>query len=381
MKRILLIFGTRPEAIKFAPLYQELKKDSNNFDIRVCVTSQHRQMLDQVLNFFSIKPDYDLNLMKNNQSLFDITCGVLKGIEKILEDYKPDLIFVQGDTTTAFAGALSAFYKGIKIAHLEAGLRSYNKYAPFPEEINRVLIGHLADYHFAPTPKAKENLTNEGIKENVWVVGNTVIDALFLGLEIIEKNKDLKEKIESYFKSFFDFSNDKVILVTGHRRESFGEGFENICSALKEIALYYPEIKIIYPVHLNPNVREPVNKILKGIKNIYLTEPLEYPYLIWLMSKSYFVLTDSGGIQEEAPSLGKPVLVMREVTERTEGIESGTAKLVGIKKETIFEAVRDLIENQSEYQRMSRLANPYGDGLASKRIVEIIQDDELCASN
>jgi len=332
-------------------------------------------MLDQVLNFFGIKPDYDLNLMKNNQSLFDITTGVLRGLEKVLKDYKPDLVFVQGDTTSAFVGALSAFYMKIKVAHLEAGLRSYNKYAPFPEEINRVLIGHLADYHFAPTIKAKENLQKEGVKENVWVVGNTVIDALFWGLEIIEKNINLKKEIESFFERFLDSNEDKVILVTGHRRESFGEGFENICKALKEIAIQFPEIKIIYPVHLNPNVREPVNRILNGIANIYLIEPLEYPYLIWLMSKSYLVLTDSGGIQEEAPSLGKPVLVMRDVTERIEGIEAGTAKLVGTKKETIFKAVQSLIENQSEYQKMSKAVNPYGDGLASKRIVDIIRDN------
>jgi len=375
MRKILLIFGTRPEAIKFAPLYQEFNKNSNFFDVKVCITAQHRQMLDQVLNFLGIKPDYDLNLMKNNQSLFDITTGVLRGLEKVLKDYKPDLVFVQGDTTSAFVGALSAFYMKIKVAHLEAGLRSYNKYAPFPEEINRVLIGHLADYHFAPTIKAKENLQKEGVKENVWVVGNTVIDALFWGLEIIEKNINLKKEIESFFERFLDSNEDKVILVTGHRRESFGEGFENICKALKEIAIQFPEIKIIYPVHLNPNVREPVNRILNGIANIYLIEPLEYPYLIWLMSKSYLVLTDSGGIQEEAPSLGKPVLVMRDVTERIEGIEAGTAKLVGTKKETIFKAVQSLIENQSEYQKMSKAVNPYGDGLASKRIVDIIRDN------
>jgi len=336
MRKILLIFGTRPEAIKFAPLYQEFNKNSN---------------------------------------FFDITTGVLRGLEKVLKDYKPDLVFVQGDTTSAFVGALSAFYMKIKVAHLEAGLRSYNKYAPFPEEINRVLIGHLADYHFAPTIKAKENLQKEGVKENVWVVGNTVIDALFWGLEIIEKNINLKKEIESFFERFLDSNEDKVILVTGHRRESFGEGFENICKALKEIAIQFPEIKIIYPVHLNPNVREPVNRILNGIANIYLIEPLEYPYLIWLMSKSYLVLTDSGGIQEEAPSLGKPVLVMRDVTERIEGIEAGTAKLVGTKKETIFKAVQSLIENQSEYQKMSKAVNPYGDGLASKRIVDIIRDN------
>ncbi|WP_309297835.1 non-hydrolyzing UDP-N-acetylglucosamine 2-epimerase [Thermodesulfovibrio yellowstonii] len=372
MKRILLIFGTRPEAIKMSPLYWEFKKYPEDFDVKVCVTAQHRQMLDQVLNFFAIKPDYDLNLMRDNQSLFNITSDSIIELEKVYNDFNPDLVLVQGDTTTSFTGALSAYYKKIKVAHIEAGLRSGNKYSPFPEEINRVLVGHIADYHFAPTEKAKQNLYNEGIRENVWVVGNTVIDALFLGLRILEENEELRSKIELYFDEMFDFQREKIILVTGHRRESFGEGFENICNALKEIAESYPELKIIYPVHLNPNVREPVNRILNGIRNILLVEPLEYPYLIWLMSKSFLVLTDSGGIQEEAPSLGKPVLVMREVTERVEGIEAGTAKLVGTKKQNIIDAVKSLMENASEYQKMSKAINPYGDGLASKRIVEIL---------
>ncbi|WP_141266820.1 non-hydrolyzing UDP-N-acetylglucosamine 2-epimerase [Thermodesulfovibrio sp. Kuro-1] len=373
MKRILLIFGTRPEAIKMSPLYWEFKKYPEDFDVKVCVTAQHRQMLDQVLNFFAIKPDYDLNLMRDNQSLFNITSDSIIELEKVYNDFNPDLVLVQGDTTTSFTGALSAYYKKIKVAHIEAGLRSGNKYSPFPEEINRVLVGHIADYHFAPTEKAKQNLYNEGIRENVWVVGNTVIDALFLGLRILEENEELRSKIELYFNGIFEFQREKIILVTGHRRESFGEGFENICNALKEIAESYPELKIIYPVHLNPNVREPVNRILNGIKNIFLLEPLEYPYLIWLMSKSFLILTDSGGIQEEAPSLGKPVLVMREVTERVEGIEAGTASLVGIKKENIVKAVQSLIENTSEYHKMARAINPYGDGLSSKRIVEIIR--------
>ncbi|MDI6864402.1 non-hydrolyzing UDP-N-acetylglucosamine 2-epimerase [Thermodesulfovibrio yellowstonii] len=373
MKRILLIFGTRPEAIKMAPLYWEFKKYQEDFDVKVCVTAQHRQMLDQVLNFFNIKPDYDLNLMRNNQSLFNITSDSIVELEKVYDDFNPHIVLVQGDTTTSFTSALSAYYKKIKVAHIEAGLRSGNKYSPFPEEINRVLVGHIADYHFAPTEKAKQNLYNEGIRENVWVVGNTVIDALFLGLRILEENEELRSKIELYFNGIFEFQREKIILVTGHRRESFGEGFENICNALKEIAESYPELKIIYPVHLNPNVREPVNRILNGIKNIFLLEPLEYPYLIWLMSKSFLILTDSGGIQEEAPSLGKPVLVMREVTERVEGIEAGTASLVGIKKENIVKAVQSLIENTSEYHKMARAINPYGDGLSSKRIVEIIR--------
>lgn len=356
-----------------APLYRELKNYPKDFDVKVCVTAQHRQMLDQVLDFFDIKADYDLNLMRNNQSLFNITAESIIELERVYDDFNPDLVLVQGDTTTAFTGSLSAFYRKIEIGHVEAGLRSGNKYAPYPEEINRVLIGHIADYHFAPTGKAKQNLSNEGIRENVWIVGNTVIDALFLGLKLLEENKELKTEIERYFESMFDFRRGKIILVTGHRRESFGEGFENICNALKEIAKLYPDLKIIYPVHLNPNVREPVNRILNGVKNIYLIEPLSYPYLILLMSKCFLVLTDSGGIQEEAPSLGKPVLVMREVTERVEGIEAGTAKLVGTKKENILKAVQDLIEHPLEYQRMAKAINPYGDGKASERIVDILR--------
>jgi len=366
--KLLFIFGTRPEAIKMAPLIKAFQKEIS-FEIKICVTAQHRQMLDQVLDFFDIKPDYDLNMMKSNQSLFDITANVLKGLEKILEGYKPDLIFVQGDTTTAFVGALAGFYKKIKVAHIEAGLRSHNKYSPFPEEINRVLIGHLADYHFSPTERAKENLIKEGIKENIFVVGNTVIDALFLGLNII------KHKGEEEYLDYFNFINfsKKIILVTGHRRESFGEPFENICNALKEIAENYKDVEIVYPVHLNPNVRKPVNRILNGIDNIYLIEPLSYPYLIWLINKSYLILTDSGGIQEEAPSLGKPVLVMREVTERVEGIEAGTAKLVGTSKDKIISEVVNLLTNKEEYDKMAKAINPYGDGKASVGIIDILK--------
>lgn len=364
-KRILIIFGTRPEAIKFAPLIKEFE-NYEIFDLKVCVTGQHYEMLYQVLDFFNIKPDFNFNLMKKNQTLFHITINVLSNMDKLIDKINPKMIFVQGDTTTAFIAALSAFYKKIRVAHLEAGLRSYNKYSPFPEEINRVLIGHLADYHFVPTERAKENLYKENIKENVYVVGNTVIDALLLGLDIIKREKE--EKYYKYF-DFIDFSK-KIILVTGHRRESFGKPFENICLALKEISDNFNDIEIVYPVHLNPNVREPVNKILKDQKNIHLIEPLEYPYLIWLMNKSYLVLTDSGGIQEEAPSLGKPVLVMREVTERIEGIQAGTAKLVGTDKNTIINEVKDLLENHNEYKKMANAVNPYGDGKASKRIVK-----------
>ena len=370
MKKILFIFGTRPEAIKLVSLIKEFQKYPQEFEVKVCVTAQHREMLDQVLTFFKIIPNFDLNLMKPNQSLFKLTANIIEHLENVLTQYYPDLIFVQGDTTTAFAGALAGFYKKIKIAHIEAGLRSHNKYSPFPEEINRVLVGHLADYHFAPTEKAKENLYKEGIRENIWVVGNTVIDALFLGLEIIKEQGE--ESYYNYFH-FVDFSK-KIILVTGHRRESFGEPFRNICFALKEIADSFENVEIVYPVHLNPNVRKPVFEILKNHPRIHLIEPLEYPYLIWLMSKSYLVLTDSGGIQEEAPSLGKPVLVMREVTERIEGIKAGTAKLVGTNRNKIVYETARLIENVDEYNKMSNAVNPYGDGKSSIRIRKIIEE-------
>jgi len=363
----MTVFGTRPEAIKMAPVILELEKRQGVRVIKVS-TSQHREMLDQVLEFFEIKPDYDLNIMKSNQSLFELTANLIKGVESVLENFAPDLIFVQGDTTTAFVGALAGFYKEIKIAHIEAGLRSHNKYSPFPEEINRVLVGRLADYHFVPTERARQNLFKEGIDKNIWVVGNTVIDALFWGLRIIKEHGE--EEYYQYFDSV-DFSK-KIILVTGHRRESFGKPFKNICFALKEIADSFEDVEIVYPVHLNPNVRKPVNEILKGHFRIHLIEPLKYPHLIWLMSKSYLVLTDSGGIQEEAPSLGKPVLVMRDVTERIEGIEAGTAKLVGTDREKIVFETAKLLENSEEYNKMAKAINPYGDGTASKKILKII---------
>jgi UDP-N-acetylglucosamine 2-epimerase (non-hydrolysing) len=372
MKKILFIFGTRPEAIKLAPLILEFKKQKN-FITKVCITSQHREMLDQVINFFQLPVDYDLSIMEHNQTLFKISSKIIERIEPVLEEFQPDLIFIQGDASSAFLGALAGFYKKIKIAHIEAGLRSYNKYAPFPEEINRVLVSHIADYHFAPTKKAKENLLKEGIKKNIWVVGNTVIDALFLALKIV---KNSEEQYKNFFK-FLDF-NKKIILVTGHRRESFGGPFRQICLALKEIAeKFEDEIEIVYPVHLNPNVRKPVFEILSGQKNIHLIEPLSYPYLVWLLEKSYFVLTDSGGIQEEAPSLGKPVLVMREVTERIEGIKAGAAKLVGVKKESIVKNSVKLLTDKNLYQKMAKKKNPYGDGKSTERIVKIINEKIL----
>jgi len=362
--RFLFIFGTRPEAIKLAPLIVKLKDIG---DVQVCVTGQHREMLDQVLRFFSIVPNYNLNIMVKNQNLFTVTIKSLKLLEKVIEESRPDLIIVQGDTTTAFAGALAGFYNKIKVAHIEAGLRSFHKFSPFPEETNRVLVSHIADYHFAPTEKAKENLLRESIsEENIFVVGNTVIDALFMGLDTVNRNE---RRFYDYF-AFLDFSK-RIILVTGHRRESFGKPFENICYALKEIAR--DNVEIVYPVHLNPNVRGHVYPILSGIKNIHLVEPLEYPYLIWLMSKSYIILTDSGGIQEEAPSLGKPVLVMRDVTERTEGIDAGTALIVGTDMKKIFDATRMLLTDKREYRKMARRKNPYGDGKSSKRISTVIK--------
>ena len=365
-KKILIIFGTRPEAIKMAPLIRECKKH-NSFITKVCVTAQHRELLDQVLKFFKIKPDFDLKLMKPGQSLFDITSDAVKSMEKVLDSFKPNLILVQGDTTTAFVGALCGFYEKAKIGHIEAGLRSFNKYSPFPEEMNRIIVGRLADFHFAPTQKAKNNLKNEGIIDNVRVVGNTVIDALLWGLKLITKND--QRKLEQRYK-FIDFSA-KLILVTGHRRESFGLPFENICNALKQIASNN-DVEIVYPVHLNPNVRKPVFGILRGVKNIHLIEPIPYKDLIWLMKKSYLVMTDSGGIQEEAPTLGKPVLVMRNVTERIEGIKAGTAKLVGTNARKIVSETNKLLNNKMYYKKMAKSVNPYGDGKTSKRIIKVL---------
>jgi UDP-N-acetylglucosamine 2-epimerase (non-hydrolysing) len=365
--KMITIFGTRPEAIKMAPLILKAK-EGLPFDVRICVTGQHNEMLDQVLDFFRIKPDYDINIMKHNQSLFDITTDILKGLEKVLLTEKPDLVMVQGDATSAFVGALAAFYMKIPIAHIEAGLRSFNKHAPFPEEINRVLVSHIADYHFAPTARAKENLLNEGIKEDrVYVVGNTVIDALYLTLDMIKNEEDR-------FSNDFDYLDPEkhLLLVTCHRRESFGEPFRNICLALKEIA-EDNNVEIVYPVHLNPNVREPVFEILNGRPNIHLIHPLDYPHLVWLMKKSYLIITDSGGIQEEAPSIGKPVLVIREVTERIEGVEAGTCKLVGTVQDRIVDETNRLLTNRIEYERMAKTLNPYGDGKSSDRILNIIK--------
>ncbi len=361
---LLFIFGTRPEAIKLAPLIKEFKR-RDEYNTLVCVTAQHRQMLDQVLSFFEITPDYDLDIMMPDQTLFDVTANALKKLEVVLNDCKANCVFVQGDTTTAFVGALAAYYKKIKVAHIEAGLRSHDKYSPFPEEMNRTLAGHIADLHFTPTAQAKEHLKNENISTNVFNVGNTVIDALFLGLEQVHKQK-----------SEFDFSflraNKKMVLITGHRRESFGKPFEDICSAIGTLAIKYPDVDFLYPVHLNPNVQEPVKRLLANQSNIHLIEPLDYPQFIQMIERSHIVLTDSGGLQEEAPSLGKPVLVMREVTERMEGVTAGTAKLVGTNKNLIVAELSKLLDDNSAYEKMAKAVNPYGDGTACKQIADII---------
>ncbi|MDD5090854.1 MAG: UDP-N-acetylglucosamine 2-epimerase (non-hydrolyzing), partial [Candidatus Wallbacteria bacterium] len=332
MKKILFVFGTRPEAIKFAPLIKACQAEPG-FDTRIAVTAQHRQMLDQVLNFFGIAPHHDLDLMRPGQDLFSLTSGALTGIKGVLEREKPDLVFVQGDTTTVFAAALAAFYLQIPVAHLEAGLRSFDMRSPFPEEANRVLAGHLSTWHFAPTDKAAENLAAENIKKNVFVVGNTVIDALHLALSRLEHNPGLKKTIIERFDNLsirrLYSGPDRLVLITGHRRESFGQGFMSICRAIRALAEEFPDCNFVYPVHLNPNVQKPVHEILTGMPNIFLDQPLDYPYLVTLMQRSCLVLTDSGGIQEEAPSLGKPVVVMRDVTERTEGVTAGTAILTG----------------------------------------------------
>jgi len=376
MKSVLFVFGTRPEAIKLAPLILKMQKDSF-FKIKVCITAQHREMLDQILYFFNIKPDYDLDLMQPNQTLFDITAKALKGLESVLKDCAPDLIFVQGDTTSVLAGALAGFYSKIKVAHLEAGLRSGDKLSPFPEEINRILAGHIADYHFAPTKASCENLYKENITNNVYMVGNTVIDALLIAKQLISERK-----LDNDFISFFEqsipnfgsvFENKRIVLLTGHRRENFGKPFENVCSAINAIAKKYPDVEIIYPVHLNPNVREPVYRLLKNFSNIHLLEPLDYPKMIWLLSKSYIVLTDSGGIQEEAPSLNKPVLVLRDVTERMEGVLAGTAKLVGTDYDRIVSNVSQLLDEEDAYNAMVKSINPYGQGETSDQVIAILK--------
>ena len=378
MKKVLLVFGTRPEAIKMAPLVKAFEKESS-IETKVCVTAQHREMLDQVLDMFDIKPDFDLNIMKSGQDLYDITSKVLLGLRDIFEEFKPDIVLVHGDTTTCSSASLAAFYSKIKVGHIEAGLRTHNIYSPFPEEANRLITGVLANYHFSPTTTSRDNLLKENKNPNdILVTGNTVIDALFLALDKIEKNDELKFKIVNSINSQYKLQNNKkIILVTGHRRENFGEGFINICEALKTIALNNPDIDIVYPVHLNPNVQKPVKEILSDTSNVYLINPLQYEEFIFLMNKSYFIITDSGGVQEEAPSLGKPVLVMRDTTERPEALEAGTVKLVGTSKETIIKEAQKLLDDENEYNTMSKAHNPYGDGKACERIVNFIKETNI----
>ncbi|MFN8672188.1 MAG: UDP-N-acetylglucosamine 2-epimerase (non-hydrolyzing) [Candidatus Sericytochromatia bacterium] len=378
MIKVMTVFGTRPEAVKLAPIIKKLEAHKDKFESIVCVTAQHRQMLDQVLDLFEIKPHYDLNIMKPNQNLFELTSNVLLNLKPIFEKENPDIILVQGDTTTVFAASLAAFYLKIKVGHVEAGLRTFNKYSPFPEEINRQLTTRMTDLHFAPTETSKQNLLKENIElKDIFVTGNTVIDALFLTLDKLEeqeKNNKLSSKVAETKALLDKIGKKKIILVTGHRRENFGEGFENICYALKEIANKNEDVEIIYPVHLNPNVREPVNRIISNQKNIHLIEPLDYEPFVYLMSKSYLIITDSGGVQEEAPSLGKPVLVMRDTTERPEAVVAGTVKLVGTNKEIIVSESNELLNNNDSYDKMSKAHNPYGDGKASERIIDNLKN-------
>lgn len=369
LKKNLIVFGTRPEAIKMAPLVKEFQKNKN-FETKVCVTGQHREMLDQVLDFFDIKPDYDLDLMKKGQNLYGLTADIIIGLKPILEEFQPDFVYVHGDTTTTMSASLAAFYSGAKVCHVEAGLRTFNKRAPFPEEVNRTITGHIADFHFAPTQNSFDNLIQEGIPDsNILITGNTVIDALIESVERVDEIVDTE--IEN-LKNLIDF-NKRIVLVTGHRRENHGQGFINICEALNEIGTLAENVQLVYPVHLNPKVQKPVYEILGNAENVKLIKPLAYPAFVWLMNKAEMVITDSGGVQEEAPSLGKPVLVMRDTTERPEAVKAGTVILVGTNKEKIVEETLYLLNDKEHFETMSKLHNPYGDGKACERIVAFMQ--------
>ena len=368
--RILTVFGTRPEAIKMAPLVHTLNVDER-FEAKVCVTAQHREMLDQVLELFEITPDYDLNLMKPGQDLTDVTCGILQGLKPVLAEFKPDYVLVHGDTATTVSTTLASYYQQIKVGHVEAGLRTGNIYSPWPEEGNRKLTGAITDLHFAPTENSKNNLLKENVSEDkIIITGNTVIDALLDIIEKLEADNELKASLEEQFN--FLNQDKRLVLITGHRRESFGGGFERICEAIAQMAKAFPDVEFVYPMHLNPNVREPVNRLLKGLTNVFLIEPLDYLPFVYLMNKSYVLLTDSGGIQEEAPSLGKPVLVMRDTTERPEAVDAGTVKLVGTKVETIVTELTELLSSDESYSKMSFAHNPYGDGNACQRIADTL---------
>lgn len=379
MKKIMLVFGTRPEAIKMAPLVKEFQKHPEKFETIVCVTGQHRQMLDQVLEIFDIKPDYDLNIMKQGQDLYDVTARVLTGMRDVLEETKPDVVLVHGDTTTSTAAALAAFYKQIPVGHVEAGLRTHNIYSPWPEEMNRQITGRIAEYDFAPTPLSRENLLKENVDDSkIIVTGNTVIDALYWVVDKMKNDSSLDVQLKEELKKagyYTDRLKDgkKLVLITGHRRENFGDGFISMCKAIKALAEKYPDVDFVYPMHLNPNVRKPIHEVfgenLEGLGNIFFIEPLEYLSFVYLMEKSNIVLTDSGGIQEEAPGLGKPVLVMRDTTERPEALTAGTVKLVGTDYYKIVNDVSMLLDDENHYEKMSKAVNPYGDGKACERIV------------
>ena len=384
MKKIMLVFGTRPEAIKMAPLVKEFQKHSETFQTIVCVTGQHREMLDQVLHLFDIKPDYDLNIMKQGQDLYDVTSRVLLGMRDVLKEVNPDIVLVHGDTTTSTASALAAFYQQIPVGHVEAGLRTHDIYSPWPEEMNRLITGRIATYHFSPTALSKQNLLDEGInEESITVTGNTVIDALYMVVDKIKSDKQLGEELETLLReSGYDVNRlngtRKLVLITGHRRENFGEGFISMCRAIKALTEKHLNVDFVYPMHLNPNVRKPIHEVfgedLSDLDNMFFIEPLEYLSFVYLMEKSTIVLTDSGGIQEEAPGLGKPVLVMRDTTERPEALEAGTVKLVGTDYDKIVNEVSALLDDREYYDKMSKAVNPYGDGLACERIIRKVDD-------
>ena len=373
MKKVLVIFGTRPEAIKMCPLVLELKK-SEKLKTLVCVTGQHREMLKQVLDIFKVVPDYDMAIMKKGQDLTDVTTAILTGMREILRKEKPDIVLVHGDTSTAFAASLAAFYQQIPVGHVEAGLRTHDIYSPWPEEMNRQVTDRICTYYFAPTGKSKQNLLQENIDaKKIFVTGNTVIDALLMAVDIISKKPGIKEKLHQELRDKgYEVGQREYILVTGHRRENFGEGFLHICKAIRELAALHPEMDIVYPVHLNPNVQKPVYELLSGVDNVYLISPLDYLPFIYAMQHSTLLLTDSGGVQEEAPSLGKPVLVMRDTTERPEGVAAGTLKLVGTEEDVIYLEFSRLLSDEEEYAAMSRASNPYGDGHASERIASVL---------
>lgn len=383
MKKIMLVFGTRPEAIKMCPLVKEFQKHTDKFETIVCVTGQHREMLDQVLKIFDVIPDYDLNIMKQGQDLTDVTVRILNGLRDVFKEIRPDVVLVHGDTTTSMAAALAAFYAQIPVGHVEAGLRTHNIYSPWPEEMNRQITGRIAAYNFSPTPLSESNLKKENIHGDIYVTGNTVIDALHMVINNLENNPDLaKEQEKILLNAGYDInrlkSGRKLVLITGHRRENFGDGFIQMCTAIRDLKNKFPEVDFVYPMHLNPNVRKPIHEVfgedLSNLGNMFFIEPLQYLEFVYLMSKSNIVLTDSGGIQEEAPGLGKPVLVMRDTTERPEALESGTVHLVGTNYQKIMDEVSTLLENPEAYEKMSKAVNPYGDGLACSRIVEILID-------